>query len=96
MHRHDVRGELIRAVARGETVAAAASRLGVAVSTAYQWNRSAARPAQAPTPTLVEVVPEHATSSVIHVRIGAAEIEVRAGFDARLLREVVDALGGES
>jgi transposase-like protein len=94
MHRHDVRGELIRAVARGETVAAAALRLGVAVSTAYQWNRSAARPA--PTPTLVEVVPEHATSSVIHVRIGAAEIEVRAGFDARLLREVVDALGGES
>jgi hypothetical protein len=68
--------------------------LGVPVSTAYQWKRAAS--ALASSPTFVEVVPERAPSSVIHVRIGAAEIEVRAGFDARLLREVIDALGGES
>lgn len=43
----------------------------------------------------MEVVAER-TRSTIQVRIGAAEIEVRAGFDARLLREVVNALGGES
>jgi len=34
--------------------------------------------------------------STIVVRIGVAEIEVRAGFDARLLREVADALGGDA
>jgi hypothetical protein len=29
------------------------------------------------------------------VRVGAARVEVRAGFDAGLLRELVAALGGE-
>jgi len=69
--------------------------LGVPVSTAYQWMRATTAKA-APAPTFVEVVAERSTPSAITVRIGAAEIEVRAGFDARLLREVVDALGGES
>jgi hypothetical protein len=69
--------------------------LGVPVSTAYQWTRAAAAKA-APAPTFVEVVAERSMQSVIRVRVGAAEIEVRAGFDARLLRQVADALGGES
>src|SRR4051794_36288329 len=93
------RDDLIRAVRRGEAVSLAATRLGVPVSTAYQWMRAAAAkalPAPAPTPTFVEVVAERATRAAIAIRIGAAEIEVRAGFDAQLLREVVDALGGES
>jgi hypothetical protein len=29
------------------------------------------------------------------IRIGAARVEVRRGFDRGLLREVVEALGGE-
>jgi hypothetical protein len=33
--------------------------------------------------------------SVLTVRVGGAYIELRRGFDQRLLREVVDALGGE-
>jgi transposase-like protein len=90
----DVRGELIQAVRRGAAVATAAGRVGVPLSTAYQWVR-AAKAEAAPAPTFVEVVAERSTRSTIRVRIGAAEIEVRAGFDARLLREVVDALGGE-
>jgi transposase-like protein len=100
MPKPDVRGELIRAVQQdGESVAVAAMRLGVPVSTAYQWKRSAvakAASATTSTPMFVEVVAERATRSTMLIRIGAAEIEVRVGFDAHLLREVVDALGGES
>jgi hypothetical protein len=45
-------------------------------------------------PTFVEVVAERAERSTILVRFGVAEIEVRAGFDARLLRDLAEALGG--
>lgn len=97
MRNPDERGELIRAVQRGEAVTTASARLGVPVSTAYRWMRAvAARALSAPPPTFVEVVAERETRSTILVHIGAAEIEVRAGFDARLLREVVDALGSDS
>jgi transposase-like protein len=99
----DERGELIRAVQRGETVTSAAARLGIPLSTAYRWMRvtadrarARARALSAPTATFVEVVAERAAPSTIQIRVGAAEIEVRAGFDARLLREVVEALGGDS
>lgn len=96
MHDPDERSELIRAVTkRGEAVSVAAARLGVPVSTAYRWMRIAtAETTPAPAPTFVEVVPERAARSTIVVRVGVAEIEVRTGFDARLLREVVEALGG--
>jgi transposase-like protein len=95
MQRPDVRGELIRAVQqRGEAVSVAAARMGVPVSTAYHWMRVAK--ALPPAPTFVEVLAERATRSGMLIRIGSAEIEVREGFDARLLREVVEALGGES
>ena len=97
MRNSDERGELIRAVQRGEAVTTASARLGVPVSTAYRWMRVvAARALSAPLPTFVEVVAEREMRSTILVRVGAAEIEVRAGFDARLLREVVDTLGSES
>jgi hypothetical protein len=94
MRNPDERGELIRAVQRGEAVTTASARLGVPVSTAYRWMRVVA--SAPPPPTFVEVVAEREMRSTILVRVGAAEIEVRAGFDARLLREVVDALGSES
>jgi transposase-like protein len=97
MRNPDERGELIRAVQRGEAVTTASARLGVPVSTAYRWMRVvAARALSAPPPTFVELVAEREMPSTILVRVGAAEIDVRAGFDARLLREVVDALGSES
>ncbi|HEX4450804.1 MAG TPA: hypothetical protein VH143_08050 [Kofleriaceae bacterium] len=67
------------------------------VSTAYRWMRvAAARALSAPRPTFVEVVAEREMRSMILVRVGAAEIEVRAGFDARLLREVVEAIGADA
>ena len=62
--------------------------MGVPVSTAYRWMRVAsAEPSPIPTPTFVEVVAERAAVSPILVRVGVAEIEVHAGFDAGLLRE---------
>jgi len=45
-------------------------------------------------PTFVEVVAEHVERSTILVRVGVAVIEVRSGFDPRLLREVAEVLGG--
>ena len=73
-----------------------AARLGVPASTAYRWMRVAGVAEAAPVmrPTFVEVVVERAERSMILVRVGVAEIEVHAGFDARLLRELAEALGG--
>ena len=76
-------------------MSSAAVRLGVPVSTAYRWMRRAVAKSP-PTPTFVEVVAERTARSAMQIRIGVAEIEVHAGFDAQLLREVVDALGGAS
>lgn len=96
MHGPNERSELIRAVTKsGEAVPVAAARLGVPLSTAYRWLRIAAAATTRPlTPAFIEVVPERAARSTIVVRVGVAEIEVRTGFDARLLREVAEALGG--
>ncbi|MBE7453697.1 MAG: helix-turn-helix domain-containing protein [Kofleriaceae bacterium] len=93
------RAALIRAVQEhGEAVPTAAARLGVGLSTAYRWMRSA--PATRPAPMFIEVVPERERAApgpaCLRVRVGGAEIEVQAGFDARLLREVVEALGGDA
>lgn len=98
MHDPDERNALIRAVTkRGEAVPVVAARLGVPVSTAYRWMRiAAAATAPLAPPTFVEIVAERAVAPSVLVRVGAAEIEVRRGFDARLLREVVDALGGDA
>ena len=99
MRESSERSELIRAVKkRGEAVSTVAARLGVPASTAYRWMRVAGVAEAAPVmrPTFVEVVPERAERerTTILVRVGVAEIEVHAGFDARLLRELAEALGG--
>src|SRR3982750_1785189 len=92
--------ELVDLISGGRaTVLEAAARLGVAPSTAYYWVRSAAttvlrRPARRrgpkaqafATPRFVRVVPSEAVEAAIAVRVGAAEIQVRRGFDADLLR----------
>jgi hypothetical protein len=85
-------------------VAVAAARLGVVVATAYNWVRDAgkattvdtarAQAAQA-APAFVELVPRPPADGPLIVRVGAAEVAVRMGFDAALLRAVVDALAGE-
>jgi transposase-like protein len=92
------------------TVASAAKRLGVTASTAYHWmKQTGARPpgggsterhglsrrAWTPvSPTFVRLVRAGELASTIAVRIGGAEVEVRRGFDAELLRAVVEALRG--
>jgi hypothetical protein len=43
---------------------------------------------------LARVVRVPAPSAPLTVAVGAARIEIRGGFDAALLRDVVDALGG--
>lgn len=49
-------------------------------------------PTLAPPPTFVELVAEAMPRAAMVVRVGAAEIDVSAGFDAALLRAVVSAL----
>jgi transposase-like protein len=99
------RDELIRGVTRRrEKVPEAAAKVGVSVSTAYGWVRAARtrrsetsteRPPEAP--TFVQLVPAMAREASLVLRVGEVEIEVRAGFDAALLRSVIDVLqGGEA
>ena len=103
------RDELIRGVTRRrEPVPEAAAKLGVSVSTAYGWVRAArARLSETSTarplgrtpeaPTFVQLVPATARSASLVLRVGEVEIEVRAGFDAALLRSVIEVLqGGEA
>jgi hypothetical protein len=44
---------------------------------------------------MVRVVATSKAGTPLTVRIGAAQVEVGAGFDHGLLRELVAALGGE-
>lgn len=44
---------------------------------------------------MVRVVPREKPDAALTVRVGGAQIEVRAGFDGSLLRELVAALGSE-
>lgn len=97
IYKRRVRAELVAAVGRGEPVPTAARRLGVRISTAYRWARRSKGGRSAPpstSPTFIEVVTAGAPGAAVVVRVGAAEIEVRAGFDGGLLRAVVAALEG--
>jgi transposase-like protein len=94
MWRSEERDEVVRAVQRGEAVSAVASRLGVPVSTVRSWVRVERR-ASLPRPVeFMELTAELVTQATLVIRIGVATIEVRAGFDAGLLRQVAAALGG--
>ena len=100
------RSQLIELVTAGDaTVHEAAARLGVAPTTAYYWlkrGKAEKGAAQAPsrgrrvadqsTPTFVRLVPAAGAHATLAVRIGGAEVEVRQGFDAGLLRAVVAVL----
>lgn len=54
----------------------------------------ARRERKAPRVQLARVVRVAAPSAPLTVAVGGARIEVRAGFDHALLRDVVEALGG--
>lgn len=99
IYKRSDRAALIAAVKRGEPVPTAARRLHVTMSTAYRWARRP--PGEVPAsaagvPTFLEVVAAGVPSGAVVVRVGAAQIEVRAGFDAELLRAVIAALEGAS
>lgn len=101
MRKRSERDELIRRVRqRRAPVAAVAAELGLPASTAYRWIRELPE-AGAGTgalvraePRFVELLPESAFDARLVVEVRAAKIEVRSGFDAVLLRSVVDALSG--
>lgn len=87
------RDELVAAVKGGEPVPVAAKRFGVTPATAYVWIRRAREAAErADQPRFLELVTREDVGLI--VRVGFAEIEVRAGFDVELLRAVVAALRG--
>lgn len=95
------RSDLIGLVtARRATVAEAAARQGVTLSTAYKWMRDRASVQERSSkrsvagPTFVRVLSSRETDAAIVVRVGATEIQVRRDFDADLFRAVVEALGG--
>jgi transposase-like protein len=90
------------------TISEAAARLGVPPSTAYYWARKAVAqprptrkatralvPAKAPSasrPPFVQLIRASDTGAVIEVRIGRTAIQVQRGFDAELLRAVIELL----
>jgi transposase-like protein len=102
MRKRSERDELIRRVTqRRAPVAAVAAELGLPASTAYRWMRALADEGSAnggalirSEPRFVEVLPASALDARLVVEVRAAKIEVRAGFDAGLLRSVVEALAG--
>jgi transposase-like protein len=78
---------------------AAAVQLGIPEATAYYWLKQARKAASPRTSTLVMTPPAQTFARLIRadtqsltLRLGAATIELRTGFDAALLREVVAAL----
>jgi len=102
----DQRSRLIDLARSGTAVPEAAARLGVTASTAYKWVRATApapsrgkqgsghrstRPAR---PQFARLVPSHDSGAAIVVRVAGATIEVRSGFDAELLQQVIAVLGG--
>jgi transposase-like protein len=86
--------------------------VGVTASTAYQWMKreSAGAPRRRGTeqrapsrrrrqlvpPTFVQLVRTGDLAATIAVRVGSAEVQVRRGVDADLLRAVVQALQGDA
>lgn len=78
----------------GESLARCARRHGISVSTAYAW--ASARKAVRGV-TFARVVPQsealaQAGGSGLTLRLGLLEIDVQQGFDAAVLRAVVEAL----
>jgi len=84
--------------ATGETARVIAERLGVTPSTAYLWLKAEKAPAEkARSPRFARVVRQaEKPRGVLVVQVASVTIHVEAGFDAELLRNVVEALGGQA
>jgi len=99
------RSELIELVSSGRAnLHGAADRVGVTYSTACRWvkrSRTALidgkdiQTSGAARPAFAKLIRASEVNRSICVRVGVAAIEVERGFDAALLRLVVDALSGE-
>lgn len=74
----------------GASVGDVAKRMGVTPSSAYLWMKAAAPAASAP--IFAKVVPARASS--LRLEVAGVTLEVESGFNAALLREVVNALRG--
>lgn len=74
----------------GESVKAVAERMGVSVSAAYLWMKTA-RTTKRPQFARLVQGPRVMVPSLV-LRVGNAAIQVDSGFDAELLRAVVSAL----
>jgi hypothetical protein len=78
----------------GQTAETFAAGKGFTEKTLRWWSGELARVSRRPSPIpIARVVPTRRESTALMVIIGAARVEVRAGFDGALLRELVDALG---
>jgi hypothetical protein len=81
--------------ASGETADAFAQGKGFEGSTLRWWS---SRLGRAPTPQFLRLVPKARAVQVdagLVVEVGRARVCVKAGFDTKLLAEVVAALGGD-
>ncbi|HEU4726382.1 MAG TPA: transposase [Kofleriaceae bacterium] len=90
------------------SISEAAAQLGIPLSTASYWVRKAgkklqkppkatqarkpAKPPSADPSTFVQLIRAKDTGAVIEVRLGRTRIQVRHGFDAQLLRAVIELL----
>jgi hypothetical protein len=81
--------------ASGQPAAAFAADKGFSDKTLRWWSTELERRSrrQAMLIPVVRVVRKPRESTPLLVTVGAVRVEVRSGFDAALLRELVDALG---
>jgi hypothetical protein len=78
----------------GQTAPAFAEGKGYSASLLRWWGSELARRSGSAKPVrVVRVVRRAQHDALLTVAVGAARVEVRAGFDRALLRELVDALG---
>lgn len=75
----------------GQTAYGYARAHGLSQGSLKRWAEHAER-ASAPSFAKVEVVPKPAVGTALVVRVGRTELVVGSGFDAELLRRVVQAL----
>ena len=83
--------------AHGLTYAELATRAGVSMSTVFRWTRQAKVQRETDRSAFAQVaIPEDPNrigiDSGITLRVGAVAIEVQAGFDAALLRQILATL----
>jgi hypothetical protein len=79
----------------GQDTAAFVAGRGYSAKLLRWWGSELARrERRKPGVKLARIVRVAPSSTSLTVAVGAARIEVRAGFDRELLRDVLDALGG--